>query len=434
MSKISRRSFMGGLSAGLVGMSAAASYDPAQALSRINETRRESSRSVADLARDEHFWRPIQNAFSVDRSMVNLNNGGVCPSPASVMAAMKRYLDFSNHAPAQTMWRVLEPQKETVRARLAQNFGCSPEEIALTRNASEGLQICQLGFDLKAGDEVLTTDQDYPRMLATFRQRERREGIVLKTFPVPPLSASDEDVVAAFERNISPRTKLILMCHIVNLTGRILPVKKVVQMARAKGIPVIVDGAHAFAHFQFTRDDLDCDYYATSLHKWLFAPHGTGMLYVRRDKIKKLWALTPAEERLDEDIRKFEEIGTHPAANTLATAEALTFYEGVGAALKEARLRYLTAYWAKRLTANPRVTLNTDLSPGRSCALANFRVEGIKPMDLLRHLSRKHFVTTLINHPDCTGQRITPCLYTTLPELDRFCDVVEQAIKNGVPT
>ncbi|MDJ0838598.1 MAG: aminotransferase class V-fold PLP-dependent enzyme [Acidobacteriota bacterium] len=430
MVSIKRRQFLAGMSTALVGSHMLGAFNPA-----IAEELAQDRRGPLDVAADEKFWFQVQQAFTVDRSLMNLNNGGVCPSPASVQEAMKRYLDFSNHAPTYTMWRILEPQRETVRDRLARHFGCSSEEIALTRNASEGLQICELGFDLKSGDEVLTTDQDYPRMITTFQQRERREGIVLKQFPLPVPAEDDEVVVDLFRRHITPKTKLILMCHMINLTGQILPVKKVVQMARQRGIPVIVDGAHAFGHFDFKLQDLDCDYYATSLHKWLLAPHGTGMLYVRKDKIRDLWAMMPAHEKLDDDIRKYEEIGTHPAANYLAIGEALAFHEGIGPARKEARLRYLTHYWAKRLKVHGKVKLNTSLLPKYSCALCNFNVEGIDMHQLGRYLMNGHrIITTPIDHGDCRGMRITPNLYTTIAELDRFCDIVENVIKKGLPS
>ena len=306
--------------------------------------------AAEEIARDSSFWFRAQEAFTVDRSLVNLNNGGVSPSPTIVQDAMKRHLDYSNTAPPYTMWKVLEPQREPVRQRLGLNFGCDPEEMALTRNASESLQICQLGLDLQAGDEVLTTTHDYPRMITTFKQRERRDGIVLRQFPIPIPIEDDDEVVRLFEEQITDRTRLILMCHIINITGQILPVRPVVQMARKRDIPVIVDGAHAFAHFTFNCADLDCDYYATSLHKWLFAPHGTGFLYVRREKINDLWPLMAAPDEMDGDIRKFEEIGTHPAANYLAIAEALTFHEGLGADRKEARLVYLRNRWGRAAT------------------------------------------------------------------------------------
>ncbi|NND73009.1 MAG: aminotransferase class V-fold PLP-dependent enzyme [Rhodothermales bacterium] len=390
--------------------------------------------SPEDIASDEDFWVKVQQSFTVDRTLVNLNNGGVSPAPAIVQDAMKRHLDYSNEAPVYTMWQILEPQREGVRQRLARAFACDPEEIALTRNASEGLQISQLGFDLQKGDEVLTTTQDYGRMVNTFKQRERREGIVLKQFQIPTPSEDPDEIVRLFEENITESTKLILMCHIINLTGQILPVKKVVHMARAKGIPVIVDGAHSFAHFQFTHADLDCDYFATSLHKWLLAPIGTGMLYVRRDKIGDLWPLQAAAEAQEDNIRKFEEIGTHPAANYLAISEALTFHQGIGAERKEARLRYLTRYWADRLLQNDRIRLNTSLNPEFSCAIGNVEVEGIDSSKIGAHLWKKHrIIVTPIKHAEFEGMRITPNVYTTLEELDRFCDAMEDVVKHGVP-
>jgi isopenicillin-N epimerase len=388
-----------------------------------------------EAAADETFWFEVQQAFTVDRSVINLNNGGVSPAPAVVQAAQKKHLDYSNTMPPPVaLWQVLEPQRETVRLRLARHFGCDAEEIALVRNASEGLQTCQFGFDLQRGDEVLTTNQDYPRMLTTFDQRARREGIVLKQFSLPIPAEDDDEVVELFRKNITPKTRLLLMCHVVNVTGQILPVKKVVHMARERGIPVIVDGAHSFAHFAFTREDLDCDYFATSLHKWLFAPHGTGMLYVRRDKIPSLWPLMGAASAQVGDIRKYEEIGTHPSAQNLAIAEALTFHEGIGIRRKEARLRYLTHRWATRLAQNDRVRLHTSLKPGKSCGLANVEVIGIDTSQLAEHLWKKHHIlVTPIVHPEFQGIRVTPSVYTTLDEIDRFCEVVETVIEKGIP-
>jgi len=395
----------------------------AEALSRANAA-----------SSEEGYWSEIARAFTVDRSLVNLNNGGVSPAPSFVQEAMKRHLDYSNTAPVYAMWRILEPQREAVRKRLARHWGVDAEEIALTRNASEGLQICQFGMDLARGDEVLTTDQDYPRMITTFQQRERREGIVLKQFPIPVPAEDPEEIVRLFEQNITPKTKAILMCHVINLTGQILPVKEVAAMARERGIPVIVDGAHAFAHFDFKLSDLGCDYYATSLHKWLFAPHGTGLLYVRKDKIGSLWPMMAANEAQDDDIRKFEEIGTHPAAPYLAIAEALTFHQGIGGKRKEERLLHLRDYWAERLLENDRVTLNTSLLPGLACGLANVNVEGLDSGELTGWLFKEHrIIVTTIKHPQFEGMRITPSVYTTHEELDRFCDAVEQAMREGLP-
>ncbi|MDE2796978.1 MAG: aminotransferase class V-fold PLP-dependent enzyme [Gemmatimonadota bacterium] len=426
-----RREFLGSAAA-VVGASQLPAFD-----SRAVDIARDLAKhpgSPADTADDENFWAEVARAFTVDRTLVNLNNGGVSPSPSFVQDAMKRHLDYSNEAPTYTMWKILGPQREGVRARMAREWGVDTEEVAFTRNASEGLQTCQFGYDLEAGDEVLTTTQDYGRMLTTFRQRERREGIRMVQIKVPVPAEDPADVVRRFEEAITERTRLILMCHMINLTGQILPVREVVRMARRHDIPVIVDGAHALAHFPFKLSDLDCDNYSTSLHKWLFAPHGTGLLYVRREKIAEIWPLMAAPDRMDEDIRKYEEIGTHPAANYLAIGEALTFHQGIGAERKAERLIYLRDYWANRLLENDRVSLNTSQKPGFACGIGNVHVDGLDTAALSNWLWDKHRIINVpIGHEECTGLRISPSVYTTLEEIDRFSEAMEWAIEHGLP-
>ncbi len=395
---------------------------------------RGAGRSPDDLAEDESFWSQIQRAFDLDRSLINLNNGGVAPSPRLVHEAMKRQLDFANHAPSRHLWSVQDPQVELVRTRLARTFGCDPEEMAITRNASESLQIAINGIDLKPGDEVLTTTQDYPRMVNTLKQRMLREGVVLKQFPLPVPPESHEQMIRLFEQNITPRTKVLLVCHVVNITGEILPVGPICEAARRRGILTIVDGAHAFAHFVYKYADVGCDFYGTSLHKWLTAPIGTGFLFVRRERIRDLWPLTAPPDPKADDIRKFEEIGTHPTAPRLAIAEALTFYHGIGPKRKEARLRALRDHWAKRLQKHNNVRIHTNLSPQHSCAIATVEIEGVDPAALTSHLWDKHkIIVTPILHEDFRGIRVTPNLYTTRQELDIFCDVIESVIAAGLP-
>jgi selenocysteine lyase/cysteine desulfurase len=384
------------------------------------------------LAADEDFWFQIQTAFDVDRSLINLNNGTVSPSPRIVEQALRRYLDFINLTAAQNMG-ILEGQVETIRRRLAANFGCATEEMAITRNTSESLEICQFGLELKRGDEVLTTDQDYPRMLTTWRQRERRDGIVLKTisFPVPPRDL--DDLYDRFEKAVTPRTRVIHFSHVTFYTGQIFPVKKVCQMARSRGIETIVDGAHAFAHLPYQVTDLDCDYYGTSLHKWLCAPHGTGFLYVRKEKIPSLWPLMAAPEEMRNNIRKFEEIGTHPVAIHNAISEALTFHEGIGIERKGARMRFLKNRWARRLAEHPRVKILTSFDPQQSGGLGFFSVEGLDHGKLGTFLWEKHrIIVTPITHHDFNGIRITPNVYTTLEEIETFCSAVEGALRSGI--
>lgn len=420
---LTRRSFLGAGSTAAVGLAFTN-----ESLARVAAaTARAADAAPNDLARDETYWREIQQGFTLDRTIINLNNGGCCPSPRVVHEAFKRYLDVSNQSPVYHMWQILEPNIETVRRRLAAGFGCNPEEMAITRNASEALQIAQLGIDLKAGDEVVTTNQDYGRMLDTWDQRVHREGITVKkiSFPVPPPSMDDlaDRLVSA----IGPKTKVLHFCHITNLTGQIFPVKKICDAARAKGVKTIVDGAHAFAHFPYKASDLGCDYYGTSLHKWLLAPIGTGFLYVRRENIEGLWGLTPTAASRAKDIRKFEEIGTHPAANHNAIAEALTFHDGMGSERKAARLRYLRDRWANRLTATGRFKLHTSLDPAQSCAIGTVQVLGVETNKVVEQLWAKwRIIATPINHAEYSGIRVTPNVYTTLEEVDTFGDAMEK--------
>ena len=384
-------------------------------------------RSPEDTARDETFWREIQQAFTLDRTIINLNNGGVCPSPRVVLEAEKRYLDISNQSPVYHMWQILEPNIEPVRQRLAAEFGCDPEELAITRNASEALEIAQLGLDLKPGEEVLTTNQDYPRMLETWDQRALRDRITVTRISIPAPARTHAEITARFEQAITPQTKVLHFCHVINLTGQILPVADICRLGRARGLTIIVDGAHAFAHFPFSAKDFDCDYYGTSLHKWLLAPVGTGFLYVKRSRIAGHWPLTPANASLAGDIRKFEQIGTHPAAMHNAIAEALVFHRGIGVARRAARMRYLKQRWALRLQKLPAIRFATNLDPAHSCGLATVGIEGIEPGTIASHLWDKYrIIVTPIGHAEFKGVRVTPNVYTTLDEVDLFAGAMEE--------
>jgi isopenicillin-N epimerase len=399
--------------------------------------------SAQEIAVDESFWRLVRRLFPVDLTMTNLNNGGVSPSPAPVIAALKRHVDHANLAPAYVLWEVLKPRRELVRQRLAALCGCDPEEVAMMRNASEALQTCQLGFPLAAGDEVLTTRLDYVRMLTTWAQRARRDGVVVRavdllqsTQPLQtpdtsrtPVTPPDDEIVELLLSHVTPRTRLLHISQVIYFTGQILPVRRIVEAARRRGLPVFVDGAHAFAHLGFTLPELGCDYYAASLHKWLCAPHGTGLLYVRRDKIPSLWPLMAAPARMDGDIRKFEEIGTHSEAPYLAILEALDFHAALGAERKLARLLYLRDRWARRLERHPRIRLLTDLAPGRAAGFASFVVEGMAHQELAARLWEKHrILVTAFDPEEFDGMRVTPSFYTLAEEVDRFAAAVEEEL------
>jgi len=403
-----------------------------------------ASASVADrlpdeVARDEFYWREIQEAFTLDRTLINLNNGNTCPSPRVVLEACKRYLDMSNMLPVHYRSEI-EQHLQTIRKGLAKEFGCDEDEIALTRNASESLQIVQMGLDLKPGDEVVTTDQDYPRMLTTWDQRMRRDRIKVTRiqFPVPTTA---DDLYQRFERAITPQTRVLHFCHITNLTGQMFPVQRLARLARSKGILTVVDGAHAMAHFPFKLHDLECDFYGVSLHKWLLAPIGNGLLYVRRDNIPKLWPLQAVAERQMASIRKFEAIGTYPTAIRASVAEALAFHQAIGAERKAARLRYLTMRWANELKSSPRVKILSSLEPGQTYGLAMVGIEGVDARALAQFMMNRYRIVinaVVGGQPpnqvfDYTGLRVTPNVYTTLQEIDLFVEAMQEAIAKGVP-
>jgi selenocysteine lyase/cysteine desulfurase len=399
-----------------------------------------AGRTAEDIAQDEFFWRDIQLGFKLDRTLINLNNGFTCPTPRVALEAVWRYMDMVNMLPVHYQGMIAK-NAETIRLRMAAEFGCDPEEMALTRGASEALQIAQNGIDLKAGDEVVTTEQDYPRMLTTWDQRMRRQGIKVTRlqFKVP---ATQDDLYRMFEKAITPQTKVFHFCHITNLTAQLFPVQRLSRLARSKGIVTIVDGAHALGHFPFKLRDLECDAYGVSLHKWLLAPLGNGCLYMRREMIPKFWPLQAAPELQDDDIRKFEAIGTHPWAIRAGLGEALAFHQAIGADRKAARLRYLTLRWANELKKHPKIKILSNLAePAETWGVCAVYIEGIDVRDLAKFLMDKYRIVSvpLVGGAppnqvfDYQALRISPNVYTTLEEIDTFVTAMKDAADNGVP-
>jgi len=434
----SRRAFLR-----LCGALGAAAYTvKANGLERIEAAAQGvADRSPLEVAKDEFFWREIQTAFKLDRTLINLNNGFTSPTPRVALEAVWRYMDMINMLPVHYQGMVAN-NVQTIRLRMAAEFGCEPEEMALTRGASESLQIAQNGIDLKAGDEVITTEQDYPRMLTTWDQRVRREGIQVTRlqFPVP---TTQDDLYQRFEKAISPRTKVFHFCHVTNLTAQMFPVRRLSLLARSKGIVTVVDGAHALGQFPFKLRDLECDAYGVSLHKWLLAPIGNGCLYVRRESIPKFWPLQAAPERQNDDIRKFEAIGTHPWAIRAGLGEALAFHQAIGAERKAARLRYLTLRWANALKSHPRIKILSNLGePAETWAVAAVNIESIDVRSLAKFLMDKYriVVVPLVGGAppnqvfDYQALRVSPNVYTTLEEIDTFVAGMKDALEHGVPT
>ena len=384
-----------------------------------------------DAARMEPYWNQIAEAFAVGKKTLNLNSGWTSPSPKLVAEAYLRYRRQED-ATAFTMWQMLEPQAETIRAGLADLFGCSPDEIAITRNASESLQILLFGIDLRRGDEVISTTQDYPRMLTALRQRELREGPILKLVKIPLHPKDPSEVVSSIEDAITPKTRLILISHQINTTGQILPVREICRMAHSRGIEAIVDGAHSLAQLDFKRSDLECDFFGSSLHKWMYAPKGAGLLYVKKEKIPNVWALMASDDKNRNDIRKFEEIGTHSSATRLSIGEALLFHQAIGAKRKEERLRYLTTYWMDRLRSLQRISFNTPDDPTLYCAIGNFSIDGVEPERVTEYLMQRHrIIATPVVHPEFSGVRITPNIFTSIAQLDKFCGAIEDFLRES---
>jgi selenocysteine lyase/cysteine desulfurase len=374
---------------------------------------------ASELAGEEEFWHYIQQAFTVSPSILNFNNGGVSPAPKTVQDAMKRYYDYSNEAPSYYMWRILDQGRETLRKNLAKLAGCDAEEIAVNRNASEGLETIIFGLPLKAGDEIVACRQDYPNVVHAFKQRELRDGIIMKWVNLELPSENEDYLVQQFVQAFSANTKLVNITHMINWNGQILPVKKIAAEAHKRGIEVMVDGAHSFAQIAFSIPDLDADYFATSLHKWLYAPIGSGMLYVKKNKIAGLYPLFAGDNPLKDDIRKFENLGTRPFFIEQAIGKAIEFHDMIGIERKEKRLHYLKNYWMQKVRDLPKLKPGTSANSKWACAIGIIAVEGKKPAELDAYLFQNHKIhTTTIEWENIKGVRVTPNLYTTTKDLD----------------
>ncbi len=403
---------------------------------------------VADLtpneaARDERLWREVKQAFTVDRSLINLDNGYACPTPRVVTDAFIRYIWEQEQNPYGVFVDEARERREgTVKKSVARLFGSSPDEVAFVRNTTEALKTVLYGIPLNPGDEVLTTTHDYPSLVRVVRNREQKEGIKLVEVPVPFPAGSMDELVKVIENGITSKTRVILVSHITYTTGQVFPIREICELAHRHGIEVVVDGAHAVAHLDFKVSDLDCDYYGTSLHKWLSAPKGTGLLYMKREHVEKIEPLYGPTMSLRYNpltsMQKYESVGTQPLPPFLAIGEAVAFHNAIGSKRKEERLRYLKDYWAERLRKHSGIRLYTSTAPEMSCCIAGVGIVGADPTGIRDYLWDEHHIRTSRGRYDRedTGRtwvRITPNLYTTLSELDYFCDVMEEVANNGLP-
>ncbi len=389
-----------------------------------------ASRSIEHLtpeeaARDEAYWDEVRKAFDISSDFINLENGYFSPQPSVVLEAQIVHMRTINSTSSRYMRTKMEEDRIGIRKELAAFAGCSVDELAIMRNTTEALDTIICGLNLNPGDEAIMTDQDYGSMLAAFAQQSKRLGIVNKMISLPLHPESSEEIVRAFEQAITPRTKVMLVTHMLNRSGQILPVKAICKMARAHGVETIVDAAHSFAHIDFKISDLDCDYLGASLHKWLCAPLGTGFLYIRKEKIPQIWSLFGDTDFPVDNIRKFEHQGTQPCASYLAVSDAIRFHNAIGAKRKEARLRYLTHYWVDKVRALPGVILNTPMGQEQSCAIANIGIRGMKPAEIADSLFKIHRIFTVaIDTEAVQGVRITPHVFTSLNDLDLLIEAI----------
>jgi selenocysteine lyase/cysteine desulfurase len=382
--------------------------------------------SPETTAADEDYWSVIQQAFTVNPNIINLNNGGVSPSPRIVQEAVERYNKLANEGPSYYMWRIIDLGREPLREKLATLAGCSPDEIAINRNSTEALNTVIYGLPLKAGDEVVGTKQDYPNMIHAWNQRQEREGILYKQISFNYPIENDDAIVAAYEKAITSKTKLLHITHVVNWVGQILPVRKIADMAHSKGIEVLVDGAHSFGLLDFKIPDLHADYFGSSLHKFLSAPIGSGLLWIKKENISKIWPLLCNDQPKSENIRKFESLGTRSFPIEQGIGEAINFHNAIGAKRKEERIRYLKNYWAEKVQHLPKVKLHTSLNAKYSCAICGFSIDGLTPAELDNELMLKYKIHTVgIVWENISCVRVTPHVYTKLADLDKLVKAIE---------
>ena len=425
MKAFQRRSFLG-YAASAVAVPLVPSFlKPEQDISWVGKY--VSGSNLNSLVTDEQFWYQIKTMYSASPGLLNLNNGGVSPQPLIVQEAFERYTKMCNEAPSYYMWRILDQGREPLRNRLASFAGTDANELAICRNSSEALETIIFGLRLKKGDHVVVSKLDYPNMMNAWKQREHRDGIILKWVDLDLPKMTNDQIVQAYADQITADVKVVHITHVINWNGHIIPSKRIADLAHAKGAETVVDGAHSFAHIQFAIPDTGADYFGTSLHKWLCAPFGSGLLYVKKDKIKNLYPLLANDNPESEDIRKFEVLGTRSFAIEQAIGQALDFHYSIGSQLKQERLQYLKAYWTDAVKENPRIRLSTDTHPDRSCALCVVSVEGKTPAELGEALHNQYKIhVTGIDYHTVKGVRVTPHVYTVKADLDRLITALRE--------
>ena len=377
--------------------------------------------SLKKIIEEKELWKTVRSHYKLNPDYINLESGfyNIIPSPTlnSFIDHVKRI----NYEGSFYMRNYLEKDKEEITNSLATLVGCKKDELIITRNTTESLDLIISGFPWMKDDEAIYADQDYGSMKQMFKQISKRHGVVNKVISIPNHPKSDEEIVSLYENQISKKTRLIMVPHMVNITGQILPVKKICEMAHNNGIEVMVDGAHCIGHFNFKISELGCDYYGSSLHKWLAAPLGSGILYVNKKRISKIWPLIASYVEDKDDVKRLNHIGTHHVHNDLAILNAIDYLNWIGLNRKEKRLRFLQNYWTSALRNKSNIIINTPVESSRSCGIANVGVKGLSPSDLAKKLMLDFKIFTVaIDYANVKGCRITPNVFNTLEDIDQL--------------
>ena len=420
-----RRSFVR-MAAGAALSSLAAPILKAASIDQIENLRLSDNRNVLEITQDEAYWAVIQNAYKQDSSFINIESGFFSPAAEVVLDAQVDRLREINRIPSFYMRRRMANERKNLKQFIGRFLDVSPDEFVISRNTTEALNTIIHGIPLEKGEEVLYNSREYPSMMDALEQRSMRYGTISRIIDIPLLPSNQNEIVRSYEKEITSKTRYILVSHMNFLTGQILPVKEICDMAHKKGVEVIVDGAHSMAHIDYKIPDLNCDYYGTSLHKWLGAPLGTGLMYIRREHIKKVWPLFGDIRAQSDNIAKFEHIGTHPQGTDQTIMDAIRFYEAIGAERKEARLRYLKNYWVNKVKKVPGVKINTPIGDDQSCAIANVLVDGKTPAELVNFLWDRYRIFTV---GVAQGARIAPNVFTRLPELELLVKGIKECAK-----
>jgi selenocysteine lyase/cysteine desulfurase len=385
------------------------------------------SYSLPKIKSDEELWSTVRSHYTLKDDYINLESGYYSIIPNPVLEHFIKHVKYVNIEGSYYMRNDLNKNKDRVISELAKLVGSTSDQIGITRNATESLDLVISGYQWERGDEAIYAKQDYGTMKEMFEQISLRYGVKTKIVSIPNHPKSDEEIISIYESQITDKTKLIMMCHMINITGQILPVKKICEMAHSYGVEVMVDGAHCVGHFDFSIDEFNCDYYGSSLHKWLATPLGAGLLYINKNNTHKIWPLLANGNTNKKDIKRLNHIGTHPVHTDLAISNSIDYTNWIGMKKKEKRMRYLQRYWSDKLRIIENIIINTPEDINRSCGIGNVGLTNMSPSQMSKVLFEKYKIFTVaIDYANVKGCRISPNIFTTTNELDQFVSAVKE--------